>query len=67
MRSKLSLFLQTIQEWYVVAGAIFLNILTLDECAFALEGFSWLKTSALERKETKQKARGLTTSSSSGA
>jgi hypothetical protein len=67
MRSKLSLFLQTIQEWYVVAGAIFLNILTLDERAFALEGFSWLKTLASERKEKKQKARGLTRSSSSGA
>lgn len=31
MRSELSLFLQTIKAWYVAAGAISLNILTLDE------------------------------------
>jgi hypothetical protein len=37
--------------------AILLNILILDERAFALEGFSWLRTSTSEKR--KQKAGGL--------
>lgn len=31
MKSKLSLFLQRIEKWYIVVGAIVLNILILDE------------------------------------
>ena len=67
MKSKSSLFPQRIEEWYVVAGAILLNTLIIDERAFALEGFSWLKTLKSKKKERKEKGRGLTTSSRCGA
>jgi hypothetical protein len=46
-----TLFLQTTKEWYVVAAVI----LSKDERAFSLEGFSWLKTSTSERRKKERK------------
>ena len=51
MKSKSSLFPQRIEEWYVVAGAILLNTLIIDERAFALEGFSCLKKLTSQKKK----------------
>ena len=55
MKSKSPLFPQRIEEWYVVAGAILLNTLLIDERAFALEGFSWLETLTSEKKKKESK------------